>query len=107
MEAVESLMQAFGLTFAELVFAGRKGNLWKPYRKALYHPDFAGIEPGKTVRISDTELYCFHGECWTASKNRVCRENGRQMIGYMLKRIEQFYRKATDFGIRSRLIRAK
>ena len=97
MEAVESLMQAFGLTFAELVFAGRKGNLWKPYRKALYHPDFAGIEPGKTVRISDTELYCFHGECWTASKNRVCRENGRQMIGYMLKRIEQFYRKATGF----------
>ena len=97
MEAVESLMQAFGLAFADLVFAGRRGNLWKPYRKALYHPDFAGIEPGKTVRISDTELYCFHGECWTASKNRVCRENGRQMIGYMLKRIEQFYRKATGF----------
>lgn len=97
MEAVESLMQAFGLAFADLVFAGRRGNLWKPYRKALYHPDFAGIDPGKTVRISDTELYCFHGECWTASKNRVCRENGRQMIGYMLKRIEQFYRKATGF----------
>lgn len=107
MEAVESLMQASGLTFADLVFAGRKGNLWKPYRKALYHPDFEGIEPGKTVRISDTELYCFHGECWTASKNRVCRENGRQMIGYMLKRIEQFYRKATGFRYQIKADRSK
>lgn len=107
MEAVESLTQASGLAFADLVFAGRKGGLWKPYRKALYHPDFAGIAPGKTVRISDTELYCFHGESWTASKNRVCRENGRQIIGYMLKRIEQFYRKATGFRYQIKADRGK
>lgn len=107
MEAVETRMKESGVEFEDLVFAGRKGNLWKPYRKALYHLDFAGTLPGKTVRLSDTEFYCFSGEHWTSSRNRVCRENGRQIIGYLLKRIEQFYRKATGFRYQIKADRGK
>lgn len=107
MESVTALMEEAGVEFDSLLFAGRKGTIWQPFRKALYHSVPAKGRTERLVKISGSEFYRFDGTQWTTSKNRVCRENGRQMIGYLLKRIEQFYRKAMKFRYQITASRAK
>lgn len=107
MEAVSALTEEAGVTLDSLLFAGRKGTIWQPFRKALYHSEPAKDKAERLVKISESEFYRFDGLLWTTSKNRVCRENGRQIIGYILKRIEQFYRKAMKFRYQITASRAK
>lgn len=107
MEAVITLLAESGVDFDDFLFAGRKGNLWQPFRRALYHADPVKEGREKLVRISNSEFYRFDGAQWTASKNRVCREHGKQVIGYIFKRIEQFYRRAMKFRYQITASRAK
>lgn len=106
MEAVIARLAESGVDFDDLLFAGRRGNLWQPFRRALYHFKPKG-QAEKLIKISNNEFYRFDGVQWTTSKNRVCRENGRQIVGYILKRIEQFYRKAMKFRYQITTSRSK
>lgn len=73
-----------------------KGSRWVPFSKALYCASARKIDD-KVVKISDTEKYRCENGRFTSSKNRIVKENGRALIGYLLKRIEQFLRKAKKY----------
>lgn len=75
---------------------GSTGSTWIPFSKALYCSS-ARKTKDKTVQFSDTEIYRCENGRWTSSKNRIHRENGRHIVGYIFRRIEQFYRKATKY----------
>lgn len=85
------------MDFDSLVFYGRRGSPWQPFKRALYCPD-ADRKPGnRTVKITSSEIYWYEKGHWSCSKNRVCSETGRKIVGYIIKRIEQFYREALKF----------
>ena len=49
------------------------------------------------MRVSCPESYWREMGRWFSPKNRVKRENGRLIIGYLFRRIEQFFRRAEKF----------
>ena len=83
--------------FDDLLYYGHRGSTWYPFPKALY---YAGLEKNRgdrVVRISCSEIYWRENGRWFSTKNRVKRENGRLIIGYLFRRIEQFFRRAEKF----------
>ena len=84
-----------GREFEDLVFYG-KSNSWIPFQKALYCSFSRQLEK-RTVRLSETETYKYENGRWMSSRNRIPKENGRFLIGYILKRIEQFFRRKENF----------
>ncbi len=65
-----------------------------PVRSVLYRR-------GKPHRpFSDTEVYWYDGVRWKSSRNRMCKESGRRLIGLLFKRVEQFYRQASGYRYR-------
>lgn len=96
-EALVGYLQQCGTDFDDLVFYSNKGNAWEPFAKALYYNRTDSLPKKRTVKLSYTEVYWYDSGRWVSSLNRVCKENGRMIIGYLLRRIEQFLRKATKF----------
>ena len=94
-KALDAYMRGQNAEFEDLIFYG-KGNVWAPFSKALYSSSSRQTK-NKVIRISDTEKYFCEDGRWTSTKNRIQKENGRFIIGYILKRIEQFFRKATKY----------
>jgi hypothetical protein len=94
-KALDEFMRGQNAGFEDLIFYG-KGSSWTPFSKALYCASCRQIQ-NKVVRISDTEKYQYENGRWTSSKNRIHKENGRFIIGYLIKRIEQFFRKVTKY----------
>ena len=87
-----------GEEFEDLIFYS-KSNTWTPFSKALYCP-FSRRTKNKVVTLSDTEKYRCEDGRWTSSKNKIPKENGRFLIGYLFKRIEQFFRRAMKYKYR-------
>lgn len=86
-----------GVYFDDLIYYSSRRSVWKPFQKAIYLPGAVPQRRYKTVRISNTEFYWYQDGKWSASQKRVCRTSGRQIIDYVLRRSEQFYRKAEKF----------
>lgn len=86
-----------GAYFDDLIYYGDKGCAWYPFQRAVYTMQAIPFPGKKSVRISNAEIYWYENGCWTSSKNRIRRKNGRYIIGYIFRRIEQFYRKAFHF----------
>lgn len=87
-----------GGEFEDLIFYS-KSNTWTPFSKALYC-SFSGQVKNRVVKISDTEKYRCENGRWTSSKNKIPKENGRLLIGYIFRRIEQFFRRAMKYKYR-------
>lgn len=96
--ALDAFLLGQGGEFEDLIFYS-KSNTWVPFSKALYC-SFSGQKKNRTVILSDTEKYRCENGRWTSSKNKIPKENGRLIIGYILKRIEQFFRRVTKFKYR-------
>lgn len=107
MEAVEQRLSASGLSFSHFLFLESAGNVWTPFQHALYHPDFSQTPAGKTVTIPGGGTYRFDGERWSVQLVRLSRANGRQMLRYIARRIEQFYRRAVGFRRQIKADRSK
>ncbi len=86
-----------GAAFDDLVFYGGQGGEWRPFQRALYCAPAPEKERDRTVRLSDTEFYRCQNGRWTASRNRVLRDSGRRVVGYLLRRIEAFLRKKAGY----------
>ncbi len=95
-EALEEWLSSKGLCFDDLLYYGHKGSPWHPFPKALYCADMEK-KGNRTVRISCSETYWRENGRWFSTKNRVRRENGRLIIGYIFRRIEQFLRRTEKF----------
>ncbi len=91
--------QEGGPDWEKRIFCEQAGNIWQPFPKALYDPSCIGGE-SRTVRFSDTEVYWYDGVRWKSSRNRMCKESGRRLIGLLFKRVEQFYRQASGYRYR-------
>lgn len=109
-ELLNALLAQGGGSFEDLIFYGRKGSLWKPFEKALY---FSGADRPKnhraqrTVKLSEAEVYWYDNGKWACSKNRIHRESGRRLIGYLFRRLEVLYRKSTGFSYKISADRSK
>ena len=95
-KALDVFSSGQNVPFASLVFYTDTRNGWTPFSKALYCSLSRSIQK-KVVRFSDTEVYRCENGHWSSSQNRIVRENGRALIGYILRRIEQFYRRAAKY----------
>lgn len=93
--SLNAFLRGEGREFENLVFYGRS-NSWTPFQKALYC-SFSRQLGNRTVRLSETETYKYENGRWMSSRNRIPKENGRFLIGYILKRIEQFFRRKEKF----------
>ncbi len=94
-QSLDGLLQKQDGEFEDLIFYS-KSNAWAPFSKALFC-SFSQPTQNKTVRLSETQRYqCKNGR-WTSSENKIPKENGRAVLGYLLRRIEQFFRKANKF----------
>lgn len=94
-KALNDFMLVQGKEFEDLIFYS-KSNRWVPFSDALYC-SFSRQNHSRVAVISDIEKYKYENSRWTSSKNKLARENGRFIVGYILKRIEQFFRKATKY----------
>ncbi len=97
-KALDEFMRGQGGEFEDLIFYS-KSSSWTPFSNALYC-SFSRRNKNRFVKISDTERYRCENGRWTSSKNKIPKENGRLLIGYLLKRIEQFYRGKRHFKYR-------
>ena len=95
-KALDAFSSEKNVPFASLVFYTDSGSGWMPFSKALYCSRSRSIQ-NKVVRLSDAEVYRCENGHWTSSRNRIVRGNGRALIGYILRRIEQFYRKTAKY----------
>ena len=93
--SLNEFLRGEGRNFENLVFYGRS-NGWTPFQKALYC-SFSRQLGNRTVKLSETETYKHENGRWMYSRNRIPKENGRFLIGYILKRIEQFLRRKENF----------
>jgi hypothetical protein len=93
--SLNAFLRGGGREFENLVFYGRS-NSWTPFQKALYC-SFSRQLGNRTVRLSETEAYRYENGRWMSSRNRIPKENGRFLVGYILKRIEQFFRRKENF----------
>ncbi len=93
--SLDGFLRRQGAEFEDLVFYS-KSNAWVPFSKALYCP-FSRPVRNKAVRLSETQKYkCLNGR-WTSSESKIPKENGRAILGFLLRRIEQFFRTASGF----------
>lgn len=94
-KALNDFMLGQGKEFEDLIFYS-KSNRWTPFSDALYC-SFSRQNQSRVAVISEIEKYKYENGRWTSSKNKLARENGRFVVGYILKRIEQFFRKTTKY----------
>ncbi len=87
-----------GIRFEEAIFQPtRKISAWKPFRDALFYQCVK--QPDKHVVISENEIYICKQNTWTFSKE-LTSGNGRELIGYIIKKIESVLRQATKYKVK-------
>jgi hypothetical protein len=92
-----SLRQAFadkGLSFDEAIFQPAKASAWLPFKNALFYPWLK--QPDRRVVISANEIYTCRQNQWTYSAT-LADEQGRQLLGYIMKRMDADLRKAVNY----------
>lgn len=84
-----------GIEIDNLIFQHSKTNsVWTPFNGALFYP---------TLKQSDREIVLCENEIYICSQNRwffstvIPVESGKQLIGYILKRMEAVLRKVTNY----------
>ncbi|MFR1519259.1 MAG: TerB N-terminal domain-containing protein [Clostridia bacterium] len=96
-QAIDGWLHENGVYFDDLIYYGSKGSNWIPFSNAMYAMRCMQPSENKSVRISNAEIYRYENGRWSSSQNRIRRKIGRSVIGYILKRIEAFYRKAMKY----------
>lgn len=96
-EKINRLLKESGVKFEDLIFYNTE-YAWHPFSNAVYYPKPEDLPRGeKTVAISESSLYRFKGGKWTYTSGRILTDNGRKLVTYLLKRMEQLLRKASKF----------
>jgi gluconate kinase len=84
-----------GINFEESIFqATKKMTEWKPFKDALFYPWMKQAD--RRIVLSENEIYICSSNKWAFSKV-ITSENGRQLIGYIMKQMEVALRKATKY----------
>ena len=105
-DALSAWLQARGGTLDALFFY-RWSGVWRPFHNALYFPGCQPALPQRTVSFPDGSCYRYAGGHWCADGKRIPRKTGPQLAGYILKRVEQFYRLATRYRYRLHAVKSR
>jgi len=73
-----------------LFYDVRRGEFWKPFAQALYHP--APNEPDRRVEMPGHEVYIRHANRWTLEKAQPFTGT-RELVGHILRKTESCLRK--------------
>lgn len=92
--------QEKGSNLHSMLYVDSKPVVWTPFKEANFIIDSQLNKKRRTVVICDDEKYKFSGEYWYSIKPPIPKSNGKNLISYIMKRIEQFYRKAKGYKYR-------
>ncbi|MCL2500535.1 MAG: TerB N-terminal domain-containing protein [Defluviitaleaceae bacterium] len=73
-----------------LFYDVRRGEFWKPFAQALYHP--ATNEPDRRVEMPGHEVYIRRGNRWTLEKAQPFTGT-RELVGHIIRKTESCLRK--------------
>lgn len=95
---INSLRQTFkdsGVHFDDSIFQVKKKLMeWKPFKDALFYPWMKQAD--RRIILSENEIYICSNNKWAFSKV-ITSENGRQLVGYIMKQMEVVLRKFTNY----------
>lgn len=95
---LNKLRQVFednGIHFEEVIFQpAKKMTEWKPFKDALFYP--WRKQPDRRIVLSESEIYICSNNKWVFS-TVITSENGRQLIGYLMKQMEAALRRVTNY----------
>ncbi len=95
---IKKLRQTFednGIHFEEAIFQPtKKMTEWKPFKDALFYP--WKKQPDRQIVLSESEIYICNKNKWSFS-TVITSENGRQLIGYLMKQMEAALRTVTNY----------
>lgn len=95
---IDRIRQIFidnGISFDESIFKPtKKMSEWKPFKDALFYPWLKQAD--RQIVLSENEIYICTNNKWTFSTH-ITSENGRQLIGYIMKQMEVALRKITKY----------
>ncbi len=95
---IDTLRQTFvekGIRFEEAVFQPTKKMIeWKPFKDALFYPWLKQAD--RQIVLSANEIYLCRNNKWAFS-TVISSENGRQLMGYIMKQMEAALRKLTNY----------
>ncbi len=95
LEKIKNAVNQTSLNFDELVFyTTKKFSVWSPFEGALFYPWFYSKD--RTVVLSDQEIYICTQNKWSFSST-IVMENGKQLIGYIMKQMESELRQVTHY----------
>ena len=84
-----------GMHFDESIFQPtKKMSEWKPFKDALFYQWMRQAD--RRIVLSENEIYICSNNKW-AFNTVITSENGRQLIGYIMKQMEVVLRKVTKY----------
>lgn len=84
-----------GIHFDESIFQPtKKMSEWKPFKDALFYQWLRQAD--RRIVLSENEIYICSNNKW-AFNTVITSENGRQLIGYIMKQMEVVLRKVTKY----------
>jgi hypothetical protein len=95
LEAFRGLFQKQGTCFEDMIFYPITSEArWIPFGQALFHPVLT--QPDRQVVLSEREVYQCENNRWTY-KTVILSEQGKQLMGYMMKEMEATLRQIVKF----------
>ncbi len=95
---LDELTNSSKVKFNDTIFDRGTENRWQPFKNAIFFMKSEYLpKDDKTVKITDDYKYFYKNGKWTYTENREVSANGRRVIGYILKRMEQLLRRASKF----------
>jgi len=94
-ERIKEVFSENGLHFENSIFVpAKKMTEWQPFRSALFYGWLK--QPDRHILLSQNEIYVCKQNKWEFS-TVITSESGRQLIGYVLKKMEAELRNLTKF----------
>jgi hypothetical protein len=95
---LNTLMGKAGVKFNDLIYDKGVEYRWYPFFNAIFYmkPEYWPRGP-KTVKITDEYEYRYRNGRWTHTCPGLYSASGRQVTGYILKRMEQLLRRAAKY----------
>lgn len=92
---LKQVFVANGIHFDESIFQPTKKMLiWQPFRDALFYQWIK--QPDRRIVLSENEIYLCNQNNW-ATGTVIALEDGRLLIGYIMKQMEAVLRVATKY----------
>jgi hypothetical protein len=92
---LRKIVEHNGMNFDESIFQTKKKMAeWKPFKDALFYQWMKQAD--RRIVLSEKEIFVCRNNKWTFS-TVITSENGRQLIGYIMKQMEVALRKVTKY----------